>query len=144
MPVLFAFNKVFLNEFVQQLEKKFNARCIIDESIKKPSKANLVIQYQQMIAAAASGFKEWQHEVLEFVRKYFDRFKQVRLTISDIVYTSVSKDLSPTRFASLKRLNRNGFEIIGSNEEVDKLMNQIKTLENNNNDAVSSSFFDKF
>jgi spore cortex formation protein SpoVR/YcgB (stage V sporulation) len=97
-----------------------------------------------MIAAAASGFEEWQHEVLEFVRKYFDRFKQVRLTISDIVYTSVSKDLSLTRFASLKRLNRNGFEIIGSNEEVDKLMNHIKTLENNNNDAVSSSFFDKF
>lgn len=144
LPVLFAFNKVFLNELVQKLEKKFNARCIIDESIKKPSKASIVIQYQQMIAAAASGFDEWKHEVLEFVGKYFDRFKQVRLTISDSVYTSISKDLSPKRFASLKRLNRNAFEIIGSNEEVDKLMNQIKTLENNNNDAVSSSFFDKF
>ena len=141
MTVLFAFNKVFLDELVKNLENTFNVRCTVDESVKKPSKANLVIHYQQSIAAAAIALDGWKPEVLKFVSNYFDRFKQVRLAISENVYSIISKNMSLITWASLKRFNRQAFEIIGVNEEVDKLINEIKILENN---GAVSSFFDKF
>ena len=127
LSVLFQFKNLFLNEFVRAIENAYNVRCIVDESIKKPSKANVVIMHQQMAAAFAAS-NEWKVEIMGFVAKYFDRFKQVRLNISENIFNEISKS-SVLQFAILKRLSRNSYEVIGLNEEVDGILTDIRRLE---------------
>ena len=122
LPVLFEFNKVLLNDFMKKIESSFKVQCIVDESVRKPSKANIKIINQQAT-------DDWKTNVFNFIMKYFENFKQVRVIINNDIFGNLNKNNN--NMACLKRLSRFAFEIIGFNDDVDRLLEQIKLLESN-------------
>lgn len=119
LAILFQFNKIYLKDFCKNLESIFHLKCIVNESVKKPSKMSIQLIKEVNAENVETGFSRVQ----SFIDDYFKLFKLERLKVnSKLKLNSFQYDQSRI---VLRRLNRENVEISGVSGDVDKTLQQL-------------------